>query len=331
MLKRGHILRTQEFDRRWVERLFERTDALKAKLNRKKGELRDPCHADKTVCLAFYEASTRTIGSFMRGAELLGLQVHNPGNMKSFSSAVKGETLEDTIRILCGQRPDIIVLRHDEAGAASRAAAVANDFERETGHQVYIINAGDGPGQHPSQSLLDLYTFREKFGPRGMENRKVVFGGDLRFGRVVRSDTYLLTKFGKPEFLFVSMPELALAPDIKEFLNQHSVPYREVSTLEEALELGSHYDAWYWTRSQSERIEDEAVKEKIKQQAPQYDLHPEHLERMGKDTIVLHPLPRINEIDRECDTDPRAWYFRQADNGMPIRMALYEYLLGVWE
>ncbi len=334
MLKKGHILRTQEFTRQWVEGICRDTVHIKQSLAGKKGNLmylRRESNIHASTCMAFYESSTRTIGSFMRAGDLLGLTVHNPGNMKAFSSAVKGESLEDTIRVLCGQMHDFIVLRHDEEGAANRAARIANDYERESGHQAWIINAGDGPGDHPTQALLDAFTLREKFGR--LDDLKIVFGGDLRYGRTIRSLVCLLEKFGRPQFVFVSMPELSLSDDIRHFLVERNIPHEEVTSVDAALELGGDFNAWYWTRSQSERVDEKEmvdgkkIKEVIAAKEPKFWILPEHLERMGKDTILMHPLPRVNEIHRECDRDPRAWYFRQSDNGVPVRMVLYDKFL----
>jgi aspartate carbamoyltransferase catalytic subunit len=230
-------------------------------------------------------------------------------NAREFSSAAKGETLEDTIRIVAAYA-DVIVLRHPEEGAARRAAAVSD---------VPIINAGDGKGQHPTQSLLDLYTIRNELGR--IDGVRVAMVGDLANGRTVRSLAYLLSKFSDVELWFVAPPPVAMRSDIKAYLDQHGVRWRETRALEDVL---PEVDVVYQTRIQKERFADEAAYEAVR---GIYVIDPEVMARLPAGAIVMHPLPRLDEIDPIVDADPRAAYFRQARNGVHIRMALLDMVL----
>ena len=234
----------------------------------------------------------------------LGGQTMGTDNASEFSSAAKGETLEDTIRIVSGYA-DVIVVRHNEEGAAKRAAAVST---------VPIINAGDGPGQHPTQALLDLYTIKDEL--NRIDGIKVAMVGDLANGRTVRSLTYLLSKFKDIQVTFVAPPMVAMRDDLK-----HHVPWTETENLESVL---PEVDVVYMTRIQKERFADPADYEAVK---GVYRIDKSSLELMRKYAIVMHPLPRVDEIAPEVDADSRAAYFRQARNGLHVRMALLDRLL----
>jgi aspartate carbamoyltransferase catalytic subunit len=257
----------------------------------------------------FYEPSTRTRLSFEAAMLRLGGDTMGTDNAREFSSASKGETLEDTIRIVSGYA-DVIVLRHNEEGAARRAAAVST---------VPVINAGDGPGQHPTQALLDLYTIRDELGH--IDGIRIAMVGDLANGRTVRSLTYLLSKFRDIRICFVAPPQVAMRDDIKDHLDEHHVPWVETEDLDAVL---PQVDVIYQTRIQKERFSDEASYLALK---GVYRIDASTLSRMRKEAIVMHPLPRVDEIAPEVDADPRAAYFRQARNGLQVRMALLERLL----
>jgi aspartate carbamoyltransferase catalytic subunit len=257
----------------------------------------------------FYEPSTRTRMSFSAAAQHLGMSVVVTENAKEFSSAIKGESLEDTIRVLGEYFPDVIALRHHENGAAERAAKVST---------VPIINAGDGSGQHPTQALLDLYTIHQALGR--IEDLTVVIGGDLAHGRTARSLAYLLAKFPRVRIRFVAPPDLRIGTDIKDHLAERQVPFTEEEALDDALRA---CDVVYWTRIQRERFDATDQQE----QPLRYVIGPREMALLGPRAILLHPLPRLDEIPVEVDADPRAWYFRQAGNGMVIRMALLEWML----
>ena len=239
----------------------------------------------------------------------LGGQTMGTDNAREFSSAAKGETLEDSIRIVSGYA-DVIVLRHSEEGAARRAAAVSS---------VPIINAGDGPGQHPTQALLDLFTIRAELGR--VDGVRVAMVGDLANGRTVRSLTYLLSKFRDIKVWFVAPPQVRMRPDLKAHLDEHHVPWTETEDLNSVL---PDVDVVYMTRIQKERFADPESYNAVK---GIYRIDKEAMERMRKYAILMHPLPRVDEISPDVDEDPRSAYFRQARNGLHIRMALLDRLL----
>lgn len=261
----------------------------------------------------FYEPSTRTRLSFESAMKRLGGEVLTTENAREFSSAAKGETLEDTIRTVEGYS-DIIVLRHFESGAARRAAATAN---------IPVINAGDGPGQHPTQALLDVYTIGRELGR--FDGIKLCLVGDLANGRTVRSLAYLIAKYQDIKIYFVSPEVVKMKDDIKNHLTSMGVEWEESTDL---LEVAAKCDVIYQTRIQRERFGErmdlyEAARGK-------YIIDNSVLKVMPKHAIVMHPLPRLDEITLDVDSDPRAAYFRQAKNGLYIRMALLKLLLLGW-
>jgi len=312
-----HVLRAQQFDRQFIEFLFRRTDRMKSKcfLNREeKTALAQKC-ADRSLCALFYEPSTRTRISFQMAAMLLGMKVVVTENARDFSSAVKGETLEDTIRVICGYHFDFIVLRHEEDGASERAAKIADEFG------VSIINAGDGKGQHPTQALLDLYTIQNELG--SIDGKTVLIGGDLESGRTARSLTYLLSKFSDIRIIFISPPQLAMRRDILDHLEEKNVRYEVLDSALMLPQASAIADVIYWTRFQKERhADDPSMAELAKDYIISHDL----LSGVKEEMIIMHPLPRVGEIEESVDKDPRAAYFRQAQKGLYVRMALLDYL-----
>lgn len=303
-----HILEAQQFDRPTLDYLFERTNALSGVFShRERSVLRR--YTGRMLFNVFYEPSTRTRMSFASAAQHLGLHVVDTENARDFSSAIKGESLEDTIRVLCQYCPDMIVLRHFETGAAERAAQVSS---------VPIINAGDGRGQHPTQALLDLYTIQQAHGR--VDGLTVLVGGDLANGRTVRSLVYLLTKYQHVKIVFVAPPQLRMGDDLKKYLTRKGVSFHEEADLAQVLPLA---DVVYWTRIQKERLVDVSYDEV----SNYYRIGTPELALMKPTAIIMHPLPRVQEITTDVDRDPRALYFRQAGNGMFIRMAVIEALL----
>ncbi|MEO8743845.1 MAG: aspartate carbamoyltransferase [Candidatus Dormiibacterota bacterium] len=299
-----HVIESQQFSRSLLEELFARTEEIK----------REPIHFmgrlnGRVMAALFYEPSTRTRLSFEAAMLRLGGQTMGTDNAREFSSTAKGETLEDTIRIVSGYA-DVIVLRHNEEGAAKRAAAVSS---------VPIINAGDGPGQHPTQALLDLYTIKDEL--NRIDGIRVAMVGDLANGRTVRSLTYLLSKFKDIKIWFVAPPMVAMRDDLKAHLDEHHVPWVETEDLESVL---PEVDVIYQTRIQKERFSDPVLYNSVK---GIFRIDNSSLALMRKYAIVMHPLPRVDEIDPEVDADPRAAYFRQARNGLQVRMALLDKLL----
>jgi aspartate carbamoyltransferase catalytic subunit len=299
-----HVIESQQFTRSFLEDLLTRAEEIKAEPHRFSGRLNG-----RVMAALFYEPSTRTRLSFEAAMLRLGGQTMGTDNAREFSSAAKGETLEDTIRIVSGYA-DVIVLRHYEEGAAKRAAAVSS---------VPVINAGDGPGQHPTQALLDLYTIRDELGR--IDGIKIAMVGDLANGRTVRSLTYLLSKFRQLKIWFVAPPQVGMRDDLKAHLDEHHIPWEETEDLDAVL---PEVDVVYQTRIQKERFANPADYTALK---GIYRIDNHSLELMRKYAIVMHPLPRVDEIAPEVDADPRAAYFRQARNGLHIRMALLDRLL----
>jgi aspartate carbamoyltransferase catalytic subunit len=298
------VVESQQFSRELLEEIFLRADDMKREPHRASGRL-----LGRVMAALFYEPSTRTRLSFEAAMLRLGGRTIGTDNAREFSSAAKGETLEDTIRIVSGYS-DVIVLRHSEQGAARRAAAVSD---------VPVINAGDGKGQHPTQALLDVYTIKDELG--ALDGVSVAMVGDLANGRTARSLAYLLSKFRDVRLWFVAPPQVAMSEDIKQHLDDHGVRWDEATALEDVLPL---VDVVYQTRIQKERFEDEAEYQALK---GVYKIDARAMEALRPDAIVMHPLPRVDEIAPEVDSDPRAAYFRQARNGLHIRMALLDMVL----
>jgi aspartate carbamoyltransferase catalytic subunit len=299
-----HVVEVAQFDRPALERLFAATDRMRD-LPRRSAPM-----AGYTLATIFYEPSTRTRLSFETAMHRLGGNVVSTENAREFSSAIKGESVEDTIRIVEGYA-DAIVIRHYEQGSAHRAATVAS---------VPILNAGDGPGEHPSQALLDLYTIRHELGR--IDGLRVALVGDLRFGRTARSLARLLRQTEGTELIFVSPPAIPMGDDIRAELDQAGVPFRDAPDLDAVL---PNVDVVYQTRVQKERF---TTREEYEAARGQYVIDAEAMRRLNPDAILLHPLPRVDEISVDVDTDPRAAYFRQAHNGVFVRMALLEHVLG---
>lgn len=291
-----HIIESQQFDRELLEKLFDLADKLENDSTR--------YLEGRVMASLFYEPSTRTRFSFESAMLRLGGSVLATENAKEFSSSAKGETLEDTIRVI-NHYADIIVMRHFEKGAAAKAAAVS---------KVPIINAGDGAGQHPTQALLDAYTIkREK---KKIDGLKIAMVGDLKNGRTVRSLSYLLGKFERIEIVFASPPELAIGEDILEYLDKHNIKYIQLNNLLDAI---PEADIVYQTRIQKERFEDPKDVEKFK---GLFRITPDSVKKMKPGAIIMHPLPRVDEISIEVDLLPQAIYFKQAYYGLLARKAL---------
>src|SRR5256714_10097802 len=299
-----HVVESQQFSRSLLEELFARSEEIKREPHRFMGRL-----AGQVMAALFYEPSTRTRLSFEAAMLRLGGQTMGTDNAREFSSTAKGETLEDTIRIVSGYA-EVTVLGQNGEGPAGRAAAVST---------VPVVNAGDGPGQHPTQALLDLYTIREELGR--IDGVRVALVGDLANGRTVRSLTYLLSKFKDVKVWFVAPPQVAMRDDLKAHLDEHHVPWVETEDLDSVL---PDVDVVYMTRIQKERFTDPEAYNAVK---GVYRMDKASMTLMRKYAILMHPLPRVDEIAPEVDEDPRAAYFRQARNGLHIRMALLDKLL----
>ncbi|KAM6590682.1 hypothetical protein CsatA_013287 [Cannabis sativa] len=304
------VIEAQQFDRDILNAIFEVARDME-KIEKKspgsqilKGYL---------MATLFYEPSTRTRLSFESAMKRLGGEVLTTENAREFSSAAKGETLEDSIRTV-ESYSDIIVMRHFESGAAKRAAAIAG---------IPIINAGDGPGQHPTQALLDVYTIEREIGK--LDGIKVGLVGDLANGRTVRSLAYLLAKYEDVKIYFVSPDVVKMKDDIKDYLTSMNIKWEESADL---MEVASKCDVVYQTRIQRERFGERT--DLYEEARGKYIVDRRVLEAMPKHAVVMHPLPRLDEITVDVDSDPRAAYFRQAKNGLYIRMALLKLLLVGW-
>ena len=267
--------------------------------------------AGKKLATLFYEPSTRTRLSHEAAMLNLGGSVLGFSSADS-SSAAKGESVSDTIRTVACYA-DIVAMRHPKEGAPMVAAAHSS---------IPIINAGDGGHQHPTQTLTDLLTIRSLKGRLG--NLTIGLCGDLKFGRTVHSLIQALVRYDNLNFVLISPEELRLPTYIRhDVLRRNHVPYKEVVRMEEAL---PELDILYMTRVQKERFFNEEDYVRMKDF---YILDKKKMELAGKDMLVLHPLPRVNEISVEVDDDPRAVYFKQAKYGVYVRMALILTLLGI--
>lgn len=298
-----HIVAVDQFDRAWMDDLFSETDRMRTIT------AVDSLLRGKMLATLFYEPSTRTRLSFESAMFRLDGQVVSTENAREFSSAMKGESVEDTIRIVAGYA-DGIVIRHFERGAAARAASVS---------PVSIINGGDGPGEHPTQALLDLYTIKNELGQ--IDDLKVALVGDLRFGRAARSLALLFKETTNTELVFVAPDAVPMGDDIKESLMDAGIAWRDEPDLSKAMR---EVDVVYTTRIQRERF---ATPEEYEEARGIYVITPENMSDLKPDGIVMHPLPRVDEISPDVDTDPRAAYFRQAHNGVFVRMAILHQLL----
>ena len=296
-----HILSTNQFNKEGVEKILLQASEMEK-------NFRDPKTATllsgKIIASIFFEPSTRTRLSFETAALRLGAQIISAENAMTNSSSFKGETIEDTARMLACYA-DAIVMRHPEEGSVEAASLVTD---------TPILNAGDGSNQHPSQALLDLYTIKKEC--KRLDNLKIVFIGDILHSRTLNSLVPLLAFYSGNTFHFVSPKELILNEIQRNEFKEKNIAFTEGEDLLSALPQA---DVIYMIRVQKERFTDKATYEKVKDS---FILKQEHLKLMKNEAIILHPLPRVNEIDHAIDNDKRAAYFRQAQNGLYIRMAL---------
>ena len=296
-MKLRHIVSAHQFDRKILKKIFILTDRIKSPKYNKNAL------SGKIMATLFYEPSTRTRLSFESAMMRLGGSVIATENAGEFSSAAKGETLEDTIRVV-NSYTDVIVLRHPKPGASEIAAKFS---------KIPIINAGDGEGEHPTQAILDLYTIFSKI---KRPSFTVAMVGDLKYGRTIHSLSYFLSLYSKVKTIFISPKQLAIPHYLRQDLSQKKVTFQETENFNEALKKS---DVIYMTRIQKERFKDEKSYQKY---FGKYILDKKTIQQMKNQAVIMHPLPRINEISHEVDTDRRAIYFEQAQNGLYVRMAL---------
>lgn len=317
-----HIISAEQFTVEQMDSVFARASELREAIFdlAYRRELSERYKGAIAINL-FYQPSTRTRTSFEVAQACLGIMPITTESARLFSSAAKGETLEDTIRVESEYPIDLIVLRHDKKGGAARAAAVS---------RVPIINGGDGSGEHPTQALLDAFTIKEQLDR--LDGLNVVMGGDLRYGRTVRSLAYVLSKYHGNKITFVSIPELQVTDDIKQKLRASGTSFEETDDMHEAFR---HADVVYWTRLQLENIQLKSRQRIVKKllgmnalfDTTRFNIGKKDLVYLPPESIILHPLPRVGEIETEVDQDPRAKYFRQAGNGPIIRIPLIDDVL----
>lgn len=262
----------------------------------------------KVIACIFFEPSTRTRLSFETAVNRLGAKVIGFSDASN-TSVSKGETLKDTIKMVSNY-VDMIIMRHPLEGSSRYASEISS---------VPVVNAGDGANQHPSQTLLDLYSIMQTQGR--LEGLDINMVGDLKYGRTTHSLLQAMSHFD-PEFVFTSPGELRMPVEYKDFLQKKGIKYTETASLEEHL---NDCDILYMTRVQQERFTDPMEYEKVKNF---YRLEASMLKNVRPNMKILHPLPRVCEIDQDVDDTPHAYYFKQAENGLYVRMAIISYLLG---
>lgn len=304
MFKGRDVISILDFTREELEKIFNVALRMENSGKREQSILRD-----KLLATAFFEPSTRTRLSFETAMHKLG------GSVIGFSAAegtslAKGENLADTIRML-DSYADAIVMRHRIEGAAKLAAEVA---------KAPVINAGDGSKHHPTQAIIDLYTIWKEFGQ--IDGLEIALTGDLRYGRAAASLLYALTKFRPRRIALISPASLKPRKEMEDLIRGSKLTFFEGEKLEDVIQ---DLDVLYVTRIQKERFPDPAEYEKVK---GSYRIDSELLSKAKKTMIVLHPLPKIDEIDLQVDESKFARYFEQAAYGVPVRMALLALLLG---
>ena len=301
-----HLIDPMDLSVKEIEHLLDLADDIILH----KEKYQEVCKHKKLATL-FFEPSTRTRLSFEAAMMELGGNVLGFSSANS-SSATKGESVSDTVRVVSGYA-DIIAMRHPKEGAPLVATRKST---------VPLINAGDGGHNHPTQTLTDLLTISREKGR--LDNLTVGFCGDLKFGRTVHSLTKAMSRYKNIKFVFIAPPELKIPEYLKhDLLDAKNLDYKEVETIEEVIE---DLDILYMTRVQKERFFNEQDYIRLKDT---YILDLKKLEKSKSDLIVMHPLPRVNEIATEVDDDPRAKYFNQVQNGRFMRMALILKMLGL--
>ena len=300
-MRHDHLISAKQLSRGDIESVLDRAAEIAADPDTVAG-----AHAGTVLGLLFFEPSTRTRMSFDAAMKRLGGETIDMGSVDS-SSVKKGESLADTVRVIEGYA-DALVLRHPSEGSAKMAAEFVD---------VPVINAGDGAGQHPSQTLLDLYTIRKNV---GLDDLSIGIMGDLKYGRTVHSLAEALTNFDVRQH-FISPESLTLPRGVRFDLHNAGAQLREHTDLADVL---PELDVLYVTRIQRERFPDET---EYKQIAGEYQIDADTLDAASDELAVMHPLPRVDEIDPAVDGMPQATYFEQAHSGVPVRMALLDFLL----
>lgn len=305
--KGADVITVKTLERSDIERVLQVAKAIEPY---SRGEKITDVLRGRVLANLFFEASTRTRLSFGTAFRRLGGAVETTVGVH-FSSMSKGETLADTIRVIDGY-VDCIVLRHPDVGSAALAAEVAKNP---------VINGGDGPGEHPTQALLDLYTIQKERGQ--IDGTCVAFVGDMKYGRTVHSLVELLSRFEDMRVIFASPESLRLPKMMSEQLRARGIPVEETEDLAHATRMA---DVLYVTRVQAERFPDPS---EAARHIGAYVVDRPLLESAKPDITILHPLPRYGDLSEDVDEHPGAAYFRQAHNGIPLRMAIFALILGV--
>jgi len=318
----GHLfdcLFSQQFNRKLLDHLFKLATKIRTVSKSKEGlDWLQTLLSHKRAMLYFIQPSTRTFLSFQSACYILGMKVSEIRST-STSSEAKGESLEDTVRTFSSYT-DLLIMRHFEEGFAEKTAWLLNKTKRP----VPVINGGSGKDQHPTQALLDLYTLNWAFNDKGgIDNKTIAMVGDLKRGRTVRSLTYLLKNYKNIKFVYISPDYLKIGDDIKIFLKKHRMPYVESDNMQKSIR---NVDAIYMTRIQDEYDINQESKEI---DYSKFHLKKEHLKIIKKNAIIMHPLPRRDEIEPTIDDDPRAMYWRQERNGMWMRAAIIAHILKI--
>jgi aspartate carbamoyltransferase catalytic subunit len=300
-MRHDHLISAKQLSRGDIETVLDRAAEIAADPGAIAGR-----HSDTLLGLLFFEPSTRTKMSFDAAMKRLGGDTIDMGSVDS-SSVKKGESLADTVRVIEGYA-DAIVLRHPSEGSAKLASEFVD---------VPVVNAGDGAGQHPTQTLLDMYTIREN---AGLDDLTIGIMGDLKYGRTVHSLAHALTNFDVSQH-FISPESLRLPRGVRYDLHEAGAQVREHTGIEDVLDT---LDVLYVTRIQRERFPDE---NEYRQVAGEYRIDADLLESAKDELTVMHPLPRVDEIAPEVDETRYGTYFEQAHNGIPVRMALLDEML----
>ena len=290
-----HVLSSDQYTRKSLEEVFRLAEKIRNNPNEYAHKL-----DDKIIAIMFYEPSTRTRLSFETAALKLGAKIITTENAGEFSSAAKGETIQDTVQVIAGYA-DALVIRHKSDTSAVDAASV---------EKIPVINAGAGKGEHPTQALLDLYTIERKKGK--IDGVRVAILGDLLYGRTIHSLIKLLSLYDNVEIYGLSKEAFALPQEYIDMLKERGIEYKKCTSFDE---LPKDIDVIYHTRIQAERFEGDFGKE-------EFIINEKVLNTFSDHTILMHPLPRVIEIATDVDNDPRACYFEQAHNGLYVRMAL---------
>lgn len=324
-----HILESQQFSVKNILEIFERVTVLEQETlghesnwkhvqsnptrppgRRRYRQLRKQIPKGLTLVNFFAERSSRTVSSFTAAAQLLEMNTFN--FPVENSSLGKGEDMDDTVRTLGKLYSGALVIRHADIGVCKEAARIIDGMNLP----LSVINAGEGPSQHPTQALLDVYTIYRRI--RSLKNLTVIVGGDLRYGRAAKSFIYLMAKF-MPRFHFLSDPELGVPSDILEHLDENGVSHSSHnSSLDEFAE---NADVMYWTRMQDERWSED-LRRKLPELSRQYTVDTRIANIMKRNAIIMHPMPRRTEITRDVDSNPRAAYWDQIGYGKLVRASL---------